>query len=314
MSYHVHPFGGIRTLTSTTVLSVQLTASSPSLFHLGQQGHIHLFCVWCPQVSPHGLGHLETMQAVRLESRSAGLYPVHETTWLWRKLHPKFSSFSVRVQACCTGLPARLPIKEILGEPGLQSAAIHGLCHTPCEHNLNYTIWTLWTSGQCHTPLGRAHSNLSSNLVRAHSNLSSNLGRAHSNLSSNLGRAHSNLSSTLGRTHSKLSNNLGRGLSNLSSNLGPPSPIYQATWGMPSPICQATRGAPSPTNQTQNLECYKNSPAWASEDTCTSVALDSCLSSSKPRYCWVCVALKDIRIYNIQRGQVHFSNACILPV
>ena len=69
--------------------------------------------------------------------------PVHETTWLWRKLHPKFSCFSVRVETCCTGLPARLPINEIPGEPGLQSAANNRHRHTPREHNLNYTIWTL---------------------------------------------------------------------------------------------------------------------------------------------------------------------------
>ncbi len=66
--------------------------------------------------------------------------PVLETTWLWRKLHPKFSCFSVRVQSCCTGLPPRLPIKEIPGEPGFQSAASDGHRHTPCDHNLNYTI------------------------------------------------------------------------------------------------------------------------------------------------------------------------------
>jgi hypothetical protein len=70
--------------------------------------------------------------------------PVHETTWLWRKLHPKFSCFSVRVQTCCTGLPPRLPIKEIPGEPGFQSAASDGHRHTPRDHNLNYTIWTLY--------------------------------------------------------------------------------------------------------------------------------------------------------------------------
>ena len=70
--------------------------------------------------------------------------PVHETTLLWRKLHPKFSCFSVRVQTCCTGLPPRLPIKEIPGEPGFQSAASDGHRHTPRDHNLNYTIWTLY--------------------------------------------------------------------------------------------------------------------------------------------------------------------------
>jgi hypothetical protein len=70
--------------------------------------------------------------------------PVHETTWLWRKLHPKFSCFSVRVQTCCAGLPPRLTVKEIPGEPGFQSAASDGHRHTPHDHNLNYTIWTLY--------------------------------------------------------------------------------------------------------------------------------------------------------------------------
>jgi hypothetical protein len=70
--------------------------------------------------------------------------PDHETTWLWRKLHPKFSCFRVRVQTCCFGLPPRLPIKEIPGGPGFQSAASDGHCHTPRDHNLNYTIWTLY--------------------------------------------------------------------------------------------------------------------------------------------------------------------------
>jgi hypothetical protein len=37
-----------------------------------------------------------------------------------------------------------LPIKEIPGEPGFQSAASDGHRHTPRDHNLNYTIWTLY--------------------------------------------------------------------------------------------------------------------------------------------------------------------------
>jgi hypothetical protein len=40
--------------------------------------------------------------------------------------------------------PPRLPIKEIPGEPGFQSAASDGHRHTPRDHNLNYTIWTLY--------------------------------------------------------------------------------------------------------------------------------------------------------------------------
>ncbi len=56
----------------------------------------------------------------------------------------KFSYFSVRVGAWCTGLPAGLPIKENPGEPGFQSAASDGHRHTPRGHNLNYTIWTLY--------------------------------------------------------------------------------------------------------------------------------------------------------------------------
>jgi hypothetical protein len=70
----------------------------------------------------------------------------------------KFSCYSVRVGACCTGLPAGLSIKENPGEPGLQSAASDGHRHTPRGHNLNYTIWTLYaesvSSQQCHSPLG----------------------------------------------------------------------------------------------------------------------------------------------------------------
>jgi hypothetical protein len=70
----------------------------------------------------------------------------------------KFSCFSVRVGACCTGLPAGLPIKENPGEPGFQSAASDGHHHTTRGHNLNYTIWTMYaeseSSYQCHTPLG----------------------------------------------------------------------------------------------------------------------------------------------------------------
>jgi hypothetical protein len=128
-----------------------------------------------------------------------------------------------------------------------------------------------------------------------HSNLSSNLGHAHSFLSSNLGHALSNLSSNLGRTHS-----------NLSNAWGAPSPINQTTWGAPTPIYQATWGVPSPTNQTMCPELRVH--------VHFSIALVSCLSSSKPRYFWGRLALKEIRTYNIQWGHVHFSSACFLPV
>jgi hypothetical protein len=50
----------------------------------------------------------------------------------------------MRVQTCYTGLPPRLPIKEIPGEPGFLSGASDGHRHTPRDHNLNYTIWTLF--------------------------------------------------------------------------------------------------------------------------------------------------------------------------
>jgi len=69
---------------------------------------------------------------------------VPESSWLRRKLHQKFSYFSVGVWAGCTGLPAGLPIKENLGDTRLQSTASDGHCHTPRGHNLNYTIWTLY--------------------------------------------------------------------------------------------------------------------------------------------------------------------------
>ncbi|MFN9906724.1 MAG: hypothetical protein ACK56F_11480, partial [bacterium] len=83
---------------------------------------------------------------------------LHEMTRLWRKLHQKFSCFSLRKGAYCAGLPARLPIKENPGEPGLQSAASDRHHHTPRGHNLNYTIWILYAESesaqQCHSFLG----------------------------------------------------------------------------------------------------------------------------------------------------------------
>jgi hypothetical protein len=105
--------------------------------------------IWGMVASVCGLwpqcGHLETTQAVTLKSGSS-------MTLLQFLNHPgcgenrirKFSCFSVRVGACCTGLPAGLPIKENPGEPCYQSAASDGHRHTPRGHNLNYTIWTLY--------------------------------------------------------------------------------------------------------------------------------------------------------------------------
>jgi hypothetical protein len=163
--------------------------------------------------------------------------PVHETTWLWRKLHPKFSCFSVRVQTCCTGLPPRLPIKEIPGEPGFQSAASDGHRLTPRDHNLNYTIWTLYAESVgfpvnvtllwgTPTPIYQATWDAPTPII----NLSSALVRALSNLSSKLGSAHSNLSTTWGACS--------------QTTWSSPSPICQATWGAPSPIYQTSWGAP----------------------------------------------------------------------
>ena len=163
--------------------------------------------------------------------------PVHETTWLWRKLHPKFSCFSVRVQTCCTGLPPRLPIKEIPGEPGLQSIASYRHRHIPREHNLNYTIWTLYAESVgfpvnvtllwgTPTPIYQATWDAPTPII----NLSSALVRALSNLSSKLGSAHSNLSTTWGACS--------------QTTWSSPSPICQATWGAPSPIYQTSWGAP----------------------------------------------------------------------
>ena len=163
--------------------------------------------------------------------------PVHETTWLWRKLHPKFSCFSVRVQTCCTGLPPRLPIKEIPGEPGFQSAASDGHRLTPHDHNLNNTIWTLYAESVgfpvnvtllwgTPTPIYQATWDAPTPII----NLSSALVRALSNLSSKLGSAHSNLSTTWGACS--------------QTTWSSPSPICQATWGAPSPIYQTSWGAP----------------------------------------------------------------------
>jgi len=60
------------------------------------------------------------------------------------KTASKVQLFQREGATCCTGLPPRLPVKEIPGEPGFKSAASDGHRHTPRGHNLNYTIWTLY--------------------------------------------------------------------------------------------------------------------------------------------------------------------------
>ncbi len=90
-------------------------------------------------------GHLETTQAITLNSGSSmTLLQFLNLPGCRENCIRKFSCFSVRVGAWCTGLPAGLPIKENPGEPGVQSAASDGHSHTPRGHNLNYTIWTLY--------------------------------------------------------------------------------------------------------------------------------------------------------------------------
>ena len=104
-------------------------------------------------------GHLEITQAVGLKSRSCrSLHQFMKRPCCRENCIQKFSCFSARKGACCTGLPAGLPIKENPGEPGLQSAASDRHHHTPRGHNLNYTIWILYaeseSSQQWHSPLG----------------------------------------------------------------------------------------------------------------------------------------------------------------
>ena len=102
-------------------------------------------------------GHLEITQAVRLKSTSnRSLHQFMKLLGCGENRIQKFSCFSARKGACCTGLPAGLPIKENPGEPGLQSAASDRHHHTPRGHNLNYTIWILESesSQQCHSPVG----------------------------------------------------------------------------------------------------------------------------------------------------------------
>ncbi len=90
-------------------------------------------------------GHLETNQAVTLKSESSmTLLQFLNLPGCGENCIRKFSCFSVRVGAWCSGLPVGLPIKENLGDPSLQSAASDGHRHTPRGHNLIYTIWTLY--------------------------------------------------------------------------------------------------------------------------------------------------------------------------
>jgi len=83
---------------------------------------------------------------------------VHETTRLWRKLHPKVQLFQRKEGGMLYWPACWVAYKENPGEPGLQSAASDRHHHTPRGHNLNYTIWILYaeleSSQQCHSPLG----------------------------------------------------------------------------------------------------------------------------------------------------------------
>jgi hypothetical protein len=63
-------------------------------------------------------GHLEITQTVRLKSRSNwSLLQFTKQPSCGEMCIQKFSCFSTRKGACCTGLPAGLPIKENRGEP-----------------------------------------------------------------------------------------------------------------------------------------------------------------------------------------------------
>jgi hypothetical protein len=64
-----------------------------------------------------------------------------------RKLHSKFSVFQCsQVEKCRLVVPACLPgrLYKKSQAVGPQSAASDQHRHTPREHNLNYTIWTLY--------------------------------------------------------------------------------------------------------------------------------------------------------------------------
>jgi hypothetical protein len=118
------------------------------LYRKVQQTHTPPY-TWGMVASVCGLwpqcGHLEITQAVTLKSGSSmTLLQFLNLPDFGGNCIRKFSCFSVRVGAWCTGLPAGLPIKENLGDTSLQSTASYGHPHTPCGHNLNYTIWTLY--------------------------------------------------------------------------------------------------------------------------------------------------------------------------
>jgi hypothetical protein len=150
--YHLHTSSGLSPSTSHSLglplLSVP-TADPPSpLIKASRDTHTPP-PIWGMVASVCGLwpqcGHLETTQAITLKSGSSmTLLQFLNLPGCGENCIRKFSCFRVRVGACCTGLPAGLPIKENPGEPGFQSAASDGHRHTPRGHNLNYTIWTLY--------------------------------------------------------------------------------------------------------------------------------------------------------------------------
>jgi hypothetical protein len=144
-----HPYQSVRQQTTTIYTSpvppphkawgsLSLfvhTADPPSPSDQGQRdqhsppplmGMVASVCGLWPQC-----GHLETTQAVRLKSGSSRtlLHFLH-LPGCGENYIRKFSCFNVRVGACCTGLPAGLPIKENPGEPGFQSAASDAHRHT----------------------------------------------------------------------------------------------------------------------------------------------------------------------------------------
>jgi hypothetical protein len=129
-------------------LCAQLWTSSPhslSSRPAGTHTHLHpLLCMVSSCAASKPRWTFEDNVAGQTEVNSKWVFtPVREITWLLRKPHPKFSCCSRRVQTCCSGLPAWLPIKEIPEKPGHQLAASDVHRHTPRENNLNYTIWTL---------------------------------------------------------------------------------------------------------------------------------------------------------------------------
>jgi hypothetical protein len=88
---------------------------------------------------------------------------------------------------------------------------------------------------------------------------------------------------------------------------------------MPFSIYQATCGAPFPINQTICQELRVDGgiaqPGLLNEDTHTSLALVSCLSRLKPRYCRGCVVVdRSSQLTRTELGHTHFSSACFSPV